>query len=128
MIKEMLDTGIRGYVLKSDAARDLFVAVEALQHGKTFFTSKVAEMILNGYLKKRKNPTATEPGASRTTPRQRDVLKLLAEGRTDSEAAAALGMIINTAKTHRVALMRRLNCHSITDLVRYALRNKIVKV
>jgi DNA-binding NarL/FixJ family response regulator len=78
MIKEMLDAGVRGYVLKSDAARDLFVAVEALQHGKTFFTSKVAEMILNGHLKKSRNPTATESGASRITPRQREMLKLLA--------------------------------------------------
>ncbi len=128
MITEMLDAGVKGYVLKSDAARDLFVAVEALQHGKTFFTSKVAEMILNGYLKKRKNPTATESGASHITPRQRDVLKLLAEGRTNSEAAAALGMSIDTVKTHRVALMRRLNCHSVTELVRYATRNKIIEV
>ena len=59
---EMLDAGVSGYVLKSDAARDVFVAVEALQHGKTFFTSKIAEMILSGYLKKRQNPPGTEPG------------------------------------------------------------------
>ncbi len=74
MIEEMLDAGVRGYVLKSDAARDLFVAVEALQHGKTFFTSKVAEMILNGYLKKRKNSPDAEPGANRITSRHREIL------------------------------------------------------
>ena len=128
MIKEMLDTGVRGYVLKSDAARDLFVAVEALQHGRTFFTSKVAEMIQNGYLKKRKNPTATEPGASRITPRQREILKLLAEGKANRDIAVALGMSVKTAETHRAALMRRLNYHSVTDLVRYAIRNKIIEV
>jgi DNA-binding NarL/FixJ family response regulator len=128
MIKEMLDAGVRGYVLKSDAARDLFVAVEALQHGRTFFTSKVAEMVLDGYLKTMKKPTGVEASASRLTPRQRGVLKLLAEGKTNSEAAAALGMSISTAETHRAALMRRLNCHSITDLVRYAIRNKIIEV
>ena len=124
----MLDAGVRGYVLKSDAARDLVLAVEALQHGKTFFTSKVAEMVLDGYLKNVKNPTETEPGASRITPRQRDILRLLAEGKTSSEAAAALGMSVKTAETHRAALMKRLNCHSITDLVRYAVRNKIIEV
>ena len=128
MIKEMLDAGVKGYVLKSDAARDLVVAVEALQHGRTFFTSKVAEMILNGYLKKSKNPTATEPGASRITPRQREILKLLAEGKANRDIAVALGMSVKTAETHRAALMRRLNCHSIADLVRYAVRNKIIEV
>ena len=128
LIKEMLDAGVKGYVLKSDAARDLVLAVEALQHGKTFFTSKVAEMVLDGYLKKAKNPNETEPGASRITPRQRDILRLLAEGKTSREAAAALGMSIKTAETHRATLMKRLNCHSITDLVRYAVRNKIIEV
>jgi DNA-binding NarL/FixJ family response regulator len=128
LIKEMLDAGVRGYVLKSDAVRDLVLAVDALQHGKTFFTSKIAEMILDGYLKKAKNPTETEPGASRLTPRQRDILKQFAEGKTTREAAAALGISIKTAETHRATLMKRLNCHSITDLVRYAVRNKIVEV
>jgi DNA-binding NarL/FixJ family response regulator len=128
MIKEMLDAGVKGYVLKSDAARDLFVAVEALRRGKTFFTSKISDIVLNGYLKKAKNPTEKESGASRITPRQREILKLLAEGKTNSEAAAALGMSIKTAETHRAALMKRLNCHSISDLVRYAVRNKIIEV
>jgi DNA-binding NarL/FixJ family response regulator len=128
MIKEMLDAGVAGYVLKSDAARDLVVAVEALHHGKTFFTSKIAEMILNGYLKKRKNPTETESGASRITPRQREILKLLAEGKANRDIALALGMSVKTVETHRAALMRRLNCHSISDLVRYAVRNKIIEV
>ncbi len=127
-IKEMLDAGIKGYVLKSDAARDLVLAVEALQRGKTFFTSKVTEIVLDGFLKKLENPIQTEPGASRLTPRQRDILKLLAEGKTSREAAVALGMNIKTAKTHRAALMKRLNCHSISDLVRYAVHNKIIEV
>lgn len=128
MIEEMLDAGVRGYVLKSDAARDLFVAVEALQHGKTFFTSKVAEIILNGHLKKSKNPTATEPGASRITPRQREILKLLAEGKANRDVAVALGMSVKTVETHRANILKRLNCHSISDLVRYAVRNKIIEV
>jgi DNA-binding NarL/FixJ family response regulator len=83
MIKEMLDIGVRGYVLKSDAARDLVVAVEALQRNQTFFTSKVAEMVLDGYLKSVKNPTEMEPAASRITSRQREISDE-ASGRTRS--------------------------------------------
>jgi DNA-binding NarL/FixJ family response regulator len=128
MIAEMLDAGVSGYVLKSDAARDVFVAVEALQHGKTFFTSKVAEMILSGYLKKRQNPSETEPGASRITSRQREILKLLAEGKANGDVAVALGMSVKTVETHRANILKRLNCHSTSDLVRYAVRNKIIEV
>jgi DNA-binding NarL/FixJ family response regulator len=126
MIKEMLDAGVKGYVLKSDAARDLVLAVEALHNNKTFFTSKVAEMVLDGYLKKVKTPTETEPAASRITPRQREIVKLLAEGKTSKEVAVALGMSVKTAETHRANIMKRLNCHSISELVRYALRNQII--
>jgi DNA-binding NarL/FixJ family response regulator len=126
MIKEMLDAGVKGYVLKSDAARDLVAAVEALQRNMTFFTSKVAEMVLDGYLKKVKNPTETEPAASRITPRQREILKLLAEGKTSKEVAVTLGMTIKTVDTHRSNIMKRLNCHSQSELVRYALRNQII--
>jgi DNA-binding NarL/FixJ family response regulator len=129
MIKEMLDAGVKGYVLKSDATRNLVVAVEALQHNKTYFTSKVAEMVLDGYLKKVKNPAATEPAepvASRVTSRQREILKLLAEGKSSKEVAGALGMSVKTVETHRSNIMKRLNCHSLSELVRYALRNQII--
>jgi DNA-binding NarL/FixJ family response regulator len=85
-------------------------------------------MILNGYLKKRKNPTATESGASRITPRQREILKLLAEGKANRDIAVALGMSVKTVETHRANILKRLNCHSISDLVRYAVRNKIIEV
>lgn len=128
LVREMLDAGVRGYILKSDAARDLASAVEALRYNRTFFSAHIQEMVLDGYLKTMKKPADTESSASRLTPRQRDVLKLFAEGKTSGEAAAALGMSIETAETHRAALMRRLNCHSITDLVRYAVRNKIIEV
>ena len=128
LIREMLDAGVRGYVLKTDAARDLVSAVEALRHNKTFFSPQIQEMVLDGSLKRMKKSADMESSASRLTPRQRDVLKLLAEGKTSSEAAAALGMSSKTAETHRAALMMRLNCHSISDLVRYAVRNKIIEV
>jgi DNA-binding NarL/FixJ family response regulator len=126
LVKDVLDAGVKGYVLKSDAPRDLVLAIEALHYGKTFFTSKVAQMVLDGYLKKVKTPTEPESGGSRITPRQRDILRLLAEGKTSSEVAAALGISITTAETHRANLMKRLNCHSVADLVRYAVRNRVI--
>jgi DNA-binding NarL/FixJ family response regulator len=83
-------------------------------------------MVLDGYLKKVKNPTETEPAESRITPRQREILKLLAEGKTSREVAVTLGMTIKTVDTHRSNIMKRLNCHSLGELVRYALRNQII--
>jgi DNA-binding NarL/FixJ family response regulator len=85
-------------------------------------------MILNGYLKKRKNSPEAEPGASRITSRQREILKLLAEGKANRDVAVALGMSVKTVETHRANILKRLNCHSISDLVRYAVRNKIIEV
>jgi DNA-binding NarL/FixJ family response regulator len=128
LVREMLDAGVRGYILKSDAARDLVSAVEALRCNRTFFSAQIQEMVLDGYLKRVKKPEDMESSASRLTPRQREVLKLFAEGKTSGQAAAALGMSVKTAETHRAALMSRLNCHSISDLVRYAIRNGIIEV
>jgi|ERR1700720_3867665 DNA-binding NarL/FixJ family response regulator len=88
LVREMLDAGVRGYILKSDAARDLASAVEALRYNRTFFSAHIQEMVLDGYLKTMKKPADTESSASRLTPRQRDVLKLFAEGKTSGEAAA----------------------------------------
>jgi DNA-binding NarL/FixJ family response regulator len=127
MVSEMLDAGVRGYVLKSDAAHDLVSAVEALRQNKTFFTSKVEEMVFDGYLKTDKVAMHAESSASRLTSRQRELLRLLAEGKSSKEIAAALRMSVKTAETHRSNIMKRLNCHSTAELVRYAVHNKIVK-
>jgi len=123
LVREVIEAGARGYILKSDAARDLVTAVEAVRYNKTFFTAKVAEMLLDGYLKKGSQPE-TDPSATRLTSRQREILKLFAEGKTSKEAAEALGMSPKTVETHRVNMMRRRNCHSATELIRYAVRNK----
>jgi DNA-binding NarL/FixJ family response regulator len=125
MIREVLDAGARGYVLKTDAARDLVAAVQALRDNKTFFTSMVQEMILSGFLKKTGNPNKLP--ASRLTAGQREILKLLAEGKSSQEAAESLGISVKTVETQRTNMMRRVNCHSVSELIRYAIRNKIVE-
>jgi DNA-binding NarL/FixJ family response regulator len=121
LIREVLKVGARGYVAKTDAIRDLVTAINAVRSGDTFFTAKVAEVVLEGYLNKN---GATDV---RLTPRQREVIQLLAEGRTSKEIAVTLGLSVKTADTHRADIMRRLDCHSVTELVRYAVRNNIIE-
>src|SRR5207248_10303639 len=127
--------GARGFLLKSDAGRDLVAAVEALQLNRTFFTTKVSQMVLEGYLD-RDNPDIRQDGHEKTeddstavlTSREREVIQLLAEGKTSKEVAVALHLSVKTAETHRTNLMRKLGLHSVADLTRYAVRNGIVQV
>lgn len=127
LIREVLDAGARGYLLKSDAGKDLVSAVEAIRRNKTYFTARVAQMVLDGYLdKKPRTPVDNDVPASRLTPRQREIVQLLAEGKSSKEVAVALNLSVKTAETHRANIMRRLNCHSVSELVRYAIRNNII--
>lgn len=125
IVREVLEVGARGFLLKTDAARDLVAAIEALQRRTTFFTSSVAEIVLNGYLNRR---TDDRPLKDRLTAREREVVQLLAEGKTSKEVAVALNLSVKTAETHRTNVMRKLDLHSVADLVRYAVRNNIVQV
>ena len=129
LIREVLDAGARGYVLKSDASRDLVSAVNAIRSNKTFFTAKVAQIVLDGYLDKKpkKIDDRAEEPHTRLTPRQREIVQLLAEGKSSKEVAVALGLSVKTAETHRANIMRRLDCHSVSELVRYAVRNSIIE-
>ncbi len=127
LIREVLDAGAKGYILKSDAGRDIVTAVEALRRNKTFFTSKVAQIVLEGYLKKEQPAEDCRSRRERLTPRQREIVQLIAEGKSSKEVAVALGLSVKTAETHRANIMRRLDCHSVTELVRYAIRNDMVQ-
>jgi DNA-binding NarL/FixJ family response regulator len=126
LIQEVLNAGARGYLLKSDAGKDLITAVEAVRRNKTFFTAKVGQMVLDGYLDKKPKPADADVPPSRLTPRQREIVQLLAEGKSSKEVAVALGLSVKTAETHRANIMRRLECHSVSELVRYAVRNQII--
>jgi DNA-binding NarL/FixJ family response regulator len=122
VVREVLAAGARGYVLKSDAGRDLVNAVEALGSHKTFFTSSVAEFVLQRYL----DGGGDQQEPPSLSPREREVIQLLAEGRGNKEVAHLLGISVRTAETHRTNIMRKLGCQSFSDLVRYAIRNKII--
>lgn len=125
VIRDVLQAGARGFVLKSDAARDLVAAVEAVQQQRTFFTSRVGEMVLDGYLK---GGTRSEPTLPSLTPREREIVQLLAEGKSTKEVATVLDLSVKTAETHRSNIMRKLKLHSVGELVLYAIRNNIVQV
>jgi DNA-binding NarL/FixJ family response regulator len=127
VIREVLDAGARGYILKTDAGRDLVTAVESLRRNKTFFTSRVSQMILDGFLKGDSRMHEAPTGAVRLTPRQREIVQLLAEGKSSKEVAVALDLSVKTAETHRANIMRKLDCHSVSEVVRYAIRNKIIE-
>ncbi len=128
VVREVLDAGARGYVLKSDADRDLVGAVEALEENRTFFTSKVAEMVLDGFLKgKPPSPEETFSTGKILTPREREIVQLVAEGKSTKEVAVTLNLSVKTAETHRSNIMRKLNLHSVGELVLYAVRNNIVQ-
>jgi DNA-binding NarL/FixJ family response regulator len=127
LAKEVLAAGARGYVLKSDAATDLVAAVNALGRHVPFFTSKVASMVLAGFLNSASGENrARSPGE--LTARERQVLQLLAEGKSNKEVANALGISVKTVETHRANIMHKLGLHSMTELVRYAMRNKITGI
>jgi DNA-binding NarL/FixJ family response regulator len=125
IVREVLDAGARGYILKSDAGHDLVAAVGALRRRNSFFTSKVADRVLDGY----RGVRAKDDGSScgRLTPREREVLQLLAEGKSSKEVAVTLDVSVRTAETHRANIARKLDLHSISDLVRYAVRNNIIE-
>lgn len=129
VIREALDAGARGFVLKSDAARDLVAAVEALQSDRMFFTPRVNDMVLAGFLDKGvREPNDEFRNSPKLTPREREVIQLLAEGKSSKEVACLLNLSTKTAETHRSNIMRKLDFHSIRDLVVYAVKNDIIQI
>lgn len=127
VVRDVLEAGARGYMLKSDAARDLVTAVKAMRQHKPFFTSRIAELVLQGFLAGRASSDTPGPSLPALTPREREIVQLLAEGKSNKEVAVALGISVKTAEAHRANIMRKLNLHSLSDLVHYAIRNKIVQ-
>ncbi len=129
VIREALDAGARGFVLKSDAARDLVSAVEALQGKRMFFTPRVNDLVLAGFLDKGHHASRDQPPHLPTlTVREREVTQLLAEGKSSKEVATLLNLSTKTVETHRSNIMRKLSLHSIRDLVVYAIKNNIIQI
>jgi DNA-binding NarL/FixJ family response regulator len=121
LVREVLEVGARGFLLKSDARRFLIAAVESLAAHNPFFTGKVSEALLEAYLAK---GSAVD---SLLTAREKSVVQLIAEGRTNKEMADILSIGLKTVETHRATAMRKLNLDTTAALIRYAIRNKLVE-
>jgi DNA-binding NarL/FixJ family response regulator len=121
LMRELLQAGARGYLLKSDARQFLITAVQSLAAHKPFFTSRVSETLLESFL------TTTEGDRGILTARERTVVQLIAEGRTNKQIASVLNISLKTVETHRATAMRKLNLTSTAGVVRYAIRNQLVE-
>jgi DNA-binding NarL/FixJ family response regulator len=126
VVREVLSAGASGYVLKSDAGHQLTSAVASLLRKERFFSSRVAALVVQGFDRGPARDGVTETRRP-LTEREREIVRLLAEGSSTREAAAALGISIKTAEAHRANIMRKLGAHSIGEVVRYAIRNRLVE-
>lgn len=126
LVHEVFAAGAKGYLLKSDAGRHLISAVRTVASGSHFFSARLSDVIFEGFLKK-DMPHDVADNHQKPSSREREIIQLLAEGRSNKEVAAELGISVKTAETHRAAVMRKLGLHSISELVRYAIRNHIIQ-
>jgi DNA-binding NarL/FixJ family response regulator len=121
----LIAAGARGYVLKSDPTRDIVTAIEALSQHLPYFTGKVSVEVRESFLRTTKGDKSRSPSASLTF-REREVIQLLAEGKSNKQVSAILGISPKTTETHRATIMRKIGANSVVDLVHYAVRNKII--
>ncbi len=126
LVHEVLEAGAHGYILKDDADRNLIAAVDALRRHKPFLSPRVSDAVSKTVQHTGEGFATQRSSRSRLTPREREIVQLLAEGKSNKEVAAVLGISVKTAETHRANIMLKLNFHSVTELVRYALRNKMI--
>jgi DNA-binding NarL/FixJ family response regulator len=125
MVRRVLEAGARAYVLKSDLAAHLVKAVKGVSRGEFFLTPKVSEIVLQGFVKAVKEATRTERPKTRPTPRELEIIRLLAEGNPNKQIAAKLGITVRTVETHRAKIMLKLGLHSLTELIHWAIRDEI---
>ena len=127
LIHGVLEAGARGYLLKTDAEQHVVTAVETLLRGQPYFSAQVSETVLEGFLRSGRHAAADSAVVPRLTPREREIIQLLAEGHRNKKIAQMLGISIKTVETHRTALMRKIGVKSIVELVRYAVRNNLTE-
>jgi DNA-binding NarL/FixJ family response regulator len=127
LIRDILEAGVRGYIVKSDSDRDLVIAVETLANHKPFFTPRATEVMLTNFNEGKTKADLPETMRDRLTSREREIVQLLAEGKSSKEVASSLNISVKTAETHRANIMRKLQLHTVSELVRYAVRNQIIE-
>jgi len=124
MVRRALQSGANGYLLKSDIVEYLPKAVKAIAENKRFLTPKICEIVLQSFLNAGNKPEEEKTG--RLTPRELEIIRLLAQGQSNKELSAQLGITVRTVETHRSKIMLKLGLHSLAELIHYAMRNEII--
>lgn len=120
-----LKAGARAYLLKQSAEADLIAAVKSVSQGKSFFSPAIGQMLLENYMSQIRDRDL-EDSYDLLTPREREILQLIAEGKSNKEMAASLEISLYTVETHRGNLMEKLNLHSVPELILYAVRKGVI--
>lgn len=124
-VKQALRAGATGYLLKNAAPEELGLAIQAVTRGETWLSPAISRLVVEEYLGARGDDTGP---LAQLTPRQREILQLITEGKTTKQIAAALAVSVKTVETHRAQLMERLGIHDVAGLVRYAIRHGLVQI
>ena len=128
LVRDAFEAGVKSFMFKSEASEHLLRAIESLARHKPFLTEKISQILFSEIIHRsggKRNQTERREG--RLTARERDIVHLLAEGRTNKEVADAFGISVRTAENHRANILRKLDVNSIAGLVRYAIRNKLIE-
>jgi two-component system, NarL family, response regulator NreC len=120
-----LKAGAKGYLLKDSAEGDLIEAIRAVTQGKTFFSPEISRMLVEDYVREIRS-RGVEDSYELLTSREREVLQMIAEGRSNKEVATALNLSLYTVETHRRNLQDKLNLHSLAELILYAVRKRVI--
>lgn len=128
VVRDALIAGARGYVLKTDEAGALAIAIEVVRSGGSYLSGRIETLVLAGYLSRQRHlsPAEAHEGDCLSS-REREVVQLLAEGKSNKQVASSLGISIRTAETHRANVMRKLGLHSLSEVIHFAIRNEIVE-
>ncbi|MBI2928670.1 MAG: response regulator transcription factor [Verrucomicrobia bacterium] len=124
LVREVLAVGAKGFVLKSDAGHVLVRALESVGEHRPYFTSKFGELMISGYLHSAES--LADEGET-LSPREREIVQLVCEGKSSKDIAVALDLSTKTVETHRANIHRKLRLRSVSELVRYAIRNQIIE-
>lgn len=124
LLRDVLAAGARGYVLRTDFVRNIVAAIESLAQHNFFFSWQISKKLLDNYLEAQ---ATNAPCANELTPREREVMQLVAEGRSNKATSRVMDISIKTAETHRAAVMKKLGLHSVGELVRYAIRTNVIE-
>jgi DNA-binding NarL/FixJ family response regulator len=127
LVREVVDAGARAYVLKSDASKDLLSAIRTLANHQAHFTAPASEVLIKGFCDQYPEANPSVSIHKTLTSREREIVQLLAEGKSSKEVAVGLGISVKTTETHRANILRKLGMHSVSELVRYTVKNHMIE-